>query len=138
MASEDEAFDPTATYVQLEDGPAATTVPVDGEFWARIAERADLHDGRLVCVFDVTATWAHWEMHPAGDELVLLLDGAIDLVLEETDGERVVPLRDRRAFVVPRGVWHRAVVHRPGRVLHVTRGAGTRHRPLAADEADPG
>ena len=69
-------------------------------------------------------------MHPAGDELVYLLSGSMDLVLFEDGGERLVPLRGRVACVVPRGVWHTARVHEPSEVLHVTRGAGTEHEPL--------
>ena len=124
------AFDLVDTYVHLPDGPAATPVEVSEDFWAQIDSRTDLHDGRLVCIFHMTEDWTIWEMHPAGDEIVLLLSGAIDVVLEEREGERVVELRGRAGCVVPRGVWHRANIHAPSDVLHVTRGAGTQHRPV--------
>jgi oxalate decarboxylase/phosphoglucose isomerase-like protein (cupin superfamily) len=68
-------------------------------------------------------------MHPAGDEVVCLLSGAIDVVLEEQHGERVVGLEPGSTCIVPRGVWHRAIVHEPGDTLHITRGEGTQHRP---------
>jgi len=42
----------------------------------------------------------------------------------------IITLRGRGACIVPRGQWHRAVVHEPSELLHVTRGAGTRHRPV--------
>jgi len=73
-------------------------------------------------------------MHPAGDELVYLLEGAVDMVLDEGDGERVVELRGRSAVLVPAGAWHRAIVHEPGDVLHITRGHGTQHRPVEPKE----
>ena len=44
-------------------------------------------------------------MHPEGDELLLLLSGAIDLILQTGDRERVVELRPGAACIVPRGVW---------------------------------
>lgn len=119
------------TYLHLEDGAGVTAVPVDGAFWATIDSRQDLQDGRLVTVNRMAETWPHWEMHPAGEEVVYLLSGAIDLVLDGADGERIVPLRDGEAYIVPRGTWHRAVVHAPGQVLFITRGAGTRHRPVS-------
>jgi hypothetical protein len=125
-----EVFDLARTYVHLADGPEARPLEVGADFWARLGARADLQEGRLVSAFTMTRTWDHWEMHPAGDELVVLLAGSIDLVLEAPGGPRRVPLRDRGACLVPRGVWHRAVVHRESEVLHVTRGAGTRHRPV--------
>jgi mannose-6-phosphate isomerase-like protein (cupin superfamily) len=115
--------------VQLDDGPAAFAVDVDDEFWETIDRRSDLHGGRLVGAFHNAADWDIWEMHPAGDEIVCLLSGAIDVVLDEPPGERVVALEAGQTCIVPRGVWHRAVVREPGDTLHITRGEGTQHRP---------
>jgi mannose-6-phosphate isomerase-like protein (cupin superfamily) len=123
------AFDLASTYVQLDDGPAAFAVDVDDEFWDTIDRRPELHSGRLVGTFHNAADWDSWEVHPAGDEIVCLLSGAIDVVLEEDDGERVVELEAGQTCIVPSGVWHRAVVREPGDTLHITRGEGTRHRP---------
>ena len=130
MVAAKPVFDLETTYVHLADGPAARAVEVDETFWAEIATRAELHEGRLVTLHRMAETWPHWEMHPAGDELVCLLSGVVDLVLEEPDGERTIELRGRAACIVPSGVWHRAIVHAPGEVLFVTRGAGTQHRPV--------
>jgi hypothetical protein len=126
----DAAFDPEKTYVHLADGPDAVLLEVGDDFWEQLPRRTDLPDGRLLAVFRFEEDWATREVHPAGDELVVLLSGAVDLVLFEESGERVVPLRGRGACLVPRGVWHTARVHEPSEVLHVTRGAGTRHEPL--------
>jgi mannose-6-phosphate isomerase-like protein (cupin superfamily) len=129
MQTTSDAFDLATTYVQLDDGPAAFAVDVDDEFWETIDRRPDLRGGRLVGAFHNAADWDIWEMHPAGDEIVCLLSGAIDVVLDETAGERVVALEAGQTCIVPRGVWHRAVVREPGDTLHVTRGEGTQHRP---------
>jgi mannose-6-phosphate isomerase-like protein (cupin superfamily) len=123
------AFDLATTYVQLDDGPRALAVEVDDEFWQTIDRRSELQGGRLVGRFHNAQDWDIWEMHPAGDEVVCLLSGAIDVVLDEPDGERVVELEAGRTFIVPRGVWHRAIVREPGNTLHITRGEGTQHRP---------
>jgi len=128
-APEGLAIDLAQTYVQLDDGPDARAVPVGPDFWETIAERTELHGGRLVMVGHNAADWPSWEMHPAGEEIVYLLSGAVDLVLELAEGERVLSLRPGLAAIVPRGVWHRAIVRVPGDTLHITRGAGTRHRP---------
>ena len=123
------AFDLATTYVQLDDGPAAVPVEVDDEFWATIDRRPELQGGRLVGTFHNAEDWDMWEMHPAGDEVVCLLSGAVDVVLDEPDGERVVQLKAGQTCIVPRGVWHRAIVGEPGDALHITRGEGTQHRP---------
>jgi mannose-6-phosphate isomerase-like protein (cupin superfamily) len=130
----DRAFDLAGTYVRLDDGPAAVAIEVDEEFWERIETRRELHGGRLVGTFHNAADWDMWEMHPAGDEVVSLMSGSIDVVLDEGGGERVVELRPGATCIVPRGVWHTANVHTPGDTLHITRGAGTQHRPRAAME----
>lgn len=123
-------FDLATTYVQLFDGPAATRVPVDPEFWARISQRTELHEGRLVMVFDQElGPWKGWEMHPAGDEVLYLLSGAMELVLEQEGSESRASLHAGRAFIVPRGTWHTANVTSEGKLLAITRGAGTEHRP---------
>jgi uncharacterized cupin superfamily protein len=124
-----EVFDFNDTYVQLEDGPAALPLEVGDDFWSTLASRTELHGGRLVCLCDFDADWPTWEMHPAGDEIVYLLSGSIDMILDQAGGERTVELRGRTACIVPQGIWQRAVVHEPSSVLHITRGAGTQHRP---------
>lgn len=118
------------TYLHLDDGLATRPLPVDERFWETIDQRADLERGRLVTEFTMTEDWESWEVHPAGDEVVYLLSGSADLILEIGEGEhRPVELRDRGAVVVPAGTWHTADVHRPSQVLHITPGQGTRHRP---------
>jgi mannose-6-phosphate isomerase-like protein (cupin superfamily) len=85
--------------------------------------------GWLITEFECAADWTNWEMHPDGEEFVYLLSGEAVLVLEQPAGVSKVPLSGRAAVVVPRGVWHTAKVSRPSRMLFVTRGRGTQHRP---------
>ena len=88
-------------------------------------------EGRLVCVIAQDATWDGWERHPAGEELVFLLSGHVDLVQELDGVDHVVELRPGEATINPANVWHTARVHEPGLALFITPGAGTEHRPLA-------
>lgn len=125
-----KAFELQSTYVQLHDGPAAVQVPVDPDFWGSIDERKELHRGRLVTVTHQEGASSHWEMHPAGDELLYLLSGQIDVILDNSGAEAVVKLTTGRAVIVPRGVWHTIKVHHPGDLLAITRGAGTEMRPI--------
>lgn len=59
------------------------------------------------------------EIHPQADELLLVVSGALDVVLEGDDAERTVPLEAGQAAIVPRGVWHRLVMRRPGRLVFI-------------------
>jgi mannose-6-phosphate isomerase-like protein (cupin superfamily) len=126
-AAKDEPFDLARRFVHLEDGPGASAVDAR-TFWRRrrggrfvgvnrARDPEDLHPGE-------------WEMHPAGDELVFMLDGAVDLVLDEPGDERTVALAAGQGFIVPRGCWHRFVRKGPCDLLFVVRGSGTKLRPV--------
>jgi quercetin dioxygenase-like cupin family protein len=123
-------LNPRKTYVGLDADGTATELPGGDAFWALSRAELERHGARwLVAEFGFDADWPTWEMHPAGDEYVLLLAGEVDLLLEEASGVRTVELREGAAVVVPRGVWHTARVRAPSRMLHVTLGAGTLTRP---------
>jgi len=61
-----------------------------------------------------------WERHPAGDELLHVLDGELELSLLTPDGRIEVALRAGSVFVVPRGLWHRSSPRGAVSLLFVT------------------
>ncbi|MFI5319913.1 MAG: cupin domain-containing protein [Myxococcota bacterium] len=125
------AFDLHASYVHLADGPDAKRVEVTPDFWRTLDAKPELRGGRLVTAARFDADWPHWEMHPAGEELVMLVSGALDVVLEDATGQRAtLPLRARGALLIPRGTWHWARVLEPSELWFVTYGEGTRHRAV--------
>lgn len=70
-----------------------------------------------------------WEMHPSGDETLTLLSGQIDIVLLEDDGREVTSsLHPSHSCVVPKGIWHRQVVHVESKLIFQTYGTDTQHR----------
>jgi mannose-6-phosphate isomerase-like protein (cupin superfamily) len=127
------ALDLFSTFVQLGAGGTAAPVPWTPDFWRRLSvaegdrvvgakhgrEPGDFHP-------------AEWEMHPHGEELLLVLSGALDVILDSPDGERTIALTAGGACLVPRGVWHRLTMHQPSDLLFVTPPSGTRLRPLGA------
>lgn len=83
----------------------------------------------LISMHDFEADWGMWENHPAGDEIVVLISGAARMVLRRNSGEETVDLVDQGAFVVvPRGVWHTALIGSATRMLFITPGEGTLNR----------
>jgi mannose-6-phosphate isomerase-like protein (cupin superfamily) len=108
-----------------------TRAPSRWKAGAGIAERRDLDRGRLMGKTVQTKDWDDWERHPAGDEILILLSGELELVLEMPDGEQRAVLQAGETFVVPRGVWHRGIVRQPGQLMFITPGGGTEHRPVA-------
>lgn len=136
-----DAFELASTYVHL--GRGATAVPLaDFEWTAEYLEgyerrfASDGVDGRLVVVSPQDATWTTWERHPAGDEVVVLLSGRVD-VIQELDGTtRTIELHEGQALINPKDAWHRSIVHEPGTALFITPGMGTEHRPIEGSTAD--
>jgi len=111
-------FDLFGTYVHLGATGEAPAVEGGDEFWRLPATELDRKfGGWLVSAYHMTGDTRAWETHPSGDELLYLLSGAIDVVLEMDDGERTIELRAGSACVVPRGRWHRQIVRSPGDIL---------------------
>ena len=122
-------INPQHTYVHLADDGKAHEVSGD-TFWQQPPEEfARFGQGWLVSEFAFTQDWPTWEMHPEGDEIVYLLSGSVELLLDRCSEIQTIVLEGSGAVVVPRGVWHTARVRLPSRMLHVTRGEGTQNRP---------
>ena len=117
----------TDTYVHLEAGPGVQIVPVDDQFWTTIDQRADLHTGRLVMASVMSDDWDMWEMHPAGDELILVTEGTVRVHVDHGEPPTIVGAPN--LVVMPAGTWHTMDIVEPARVVTITWGAGTEHRP---------
>jgi mannose-6-phosphate isomerase-like protein (cupin superfamily) len=130
----EKAHDVLNTFLHVRDGGRSNIVPVSETFWQDLSGGAlpHLEEGRLMTAFTFAEPWATWERHLAGEELVLLLSGVVDMVLESPAGEQVVRLVRPGEFVlVPAGVWHTARTATQTTMLFLTPGRGTEHRPCA-------
>ena len=126
-----DALDPTETYLHLGEGPEVTPVPCTPDFWPSIGERTDLHRGRLLTTFTFDDDWAVEEVHPVGDEVLLVVEGRSTFHLAEGEGAPVTSVEagPGEVVVVPAGAWHTADVAEPTRLVVITWGEGTEHRP---------
>ena len=132
-------IDPFENYLMLQPDGGSEVLPGGGEFWTQLMSGKPAHagirrlmdsgKGRLLTVLPMNSSWTHWEMHPAGDEILFMLEGNATFVLDLADGFREVALSAGRLLVIPKGVWHTAKVSEPGRLLAITAGSGTQHRP---------
>lgn len=124
-------FDLRKTYVTLDAKGKAKRIDVTEDFWASLGDGRRRLDGYLITVSDIRNDMPHWEMHPNGDEVLYLLSGKLDILIEQDGREQRVPLRpEDPGLVVPAGAWHRAVAVEPGWMMFVTWGEGTEHRPV--------
>lgn len=129
-----EQYEAVETYVHLGPDGTAVPLPVTGTFWEELSSGAFGHlgPGRLVSSYAFREDWTSWEMHPAGEELVVLVSGAMDLILDADGREQRLALASPGQYlIVPRGVWHTADVREGALALFVTPGEGTEVRPRA-------
>lgn len=86
--------------------------------------------GRLVTIEVSSESWSAWEMHPEGDEVVVVLAGRAEFVQRFPDGREVrVVVGPREAIVNPAGIPHTANVIEPMTALYITPAPGTTHEP---------
>jgi mannose-6-phosphate isomerase-like protein (cupin superfamily) len=122
-------FDLETTYLSV-DGQGAVAQHEGGEpFWQSVDSNNEVLS-TLIIVSPADGDWPHWEMHPQGDEILVMLEGSQTLVLDRDGEVTEQEMGPGTTVVVPAGVWHRAKISEPTRMLAITYGAGTRHRSL--------
>lgn len=121
-------FDLSDVYLWLDGKGGAGKEKGGPEFWAAIGNNPHVNQ-TLVSVYENAADWAIWERHPVGDEVLVALSGAVTILIEKSDGVERHPMKPGDALVIPAGCWHSAEVQAPGRMLFLTYGEGTEHRP---------
>lgn len=116
-------------FAVLKPDLTVDTVPVGPTLYPDLDARYDGFRGHvLVSEHAFDADWGVWERHPAGDELVVLLDGEITLVLRRNSADERLTLDTPGAYaVVPANTWHTAHVEGPARCLFITPGEGTQN-----------
>jgi mannose-6-phosphate isomerase-like protein (cupin superfamily) len=125
-------INPTATYVLLNSNGSSEQTPGGEAFWSKSPADMDAFgNGWLVSEFHFDSDWMNWEMHPHADEVVYLLSGELELLLEQAAGLQSHHIKGPGMAVIPKGVWHTAKTVVPCRMLHITMGVGTQHRSVA-------
>ena len=124
------------TYAVVNRDFAAELVDVSDNLWAEIDERfGDFAGSSLISSFSFESDWPTWEVHPHGDEFVMLMSGDAEMILKQSNGDQTVRLSEPGSFVVvPKGTWHTARVHAPTQMLFVTPGQDTENRETPPED----
>lgn len=121
-----------STFLRLRSDASIEMLPVDDNFWPQLmsGELGSWHNEFLVSCLDYSGDWGSWEVHPNGDEVVILLSGEARFVLDLGEGRHPETLLSKSGdFVfVPQNTWHTARISTPSRLLFITAGEGTRGR----------
>lgn len=124
-----------STYLRLKPDGKAEQLPVDDNFWPRLMNGGlgNFHNEYLVTTLSFEKNWDQWEVHPNGDEIVVLLHGSVDFIVETPEGEQTVQVRAPGDYAfVPQASWHTANVLAPSTMLFITAGEGTMGKPRTA------
>ncbi len=101
------------------------------EFFRNAGTNPDLIDGLILTLHEVSTPrdvhYPDWEMHPEGDELLILSSGSLTVEFRKEGFERTAPLPLRSALIVPAGLWHRLIVHETSVLIAITPGHNTVH-----------
>lgn len=84
-----------------------------------------------VGVFWTGAGTSPWERHPDDDELLHVIDGAVEITVLTNDDEIVTQVGPGELIVVPKGHWHRH--HIPDRLLELYLTPGPSEHSTAED-----
>ena len=128
-----EQHDLTKNWIHLGLGATSTTEPpfTGMEWFADYTKRheGDGKEGRLVTVGTFSESLDSWEMHPHGTEVVLCLEGEATLIHEVDGGTQSTTLGPQKYAINPPGVWHTIDVTGEAKMLFITAGFGTQHKP---------
>jgi mannose-6-phosphate isomerase-like protein (cupin superfamily) len=134
MPGDLQAFDILRTFVRLDDEGGAAPCTANRAFWTG-ASSSDPQSRYMGCVQFDSGEDLHadsWEMHTRSDEVIVVLEGAIEFTLERKPGDPssdiVRRLDAHQACIVPAGLWHRLSPLAPGKLLFINTRSGTEHR----------
>jgi quercetin dioxygenase-like cupin family protein len=127
MSNSETPPDLASTFVVVDRDLRADAIAVTDSFWTDLERRfPDFAGHTLIFSFSLSADWPTWEIHPEGDEVVCLLSGEANMILQADTGEEVVHLGKPGSFlIVPKGAWHTARIPEHATMLFVTSGNGT-------------
>lgn len=119
-------------FVVLDPAKNATLELADADVYQRLEQNyKDFAGHELISCYDFAQDWTTWEMHPAGDEIVVLLSGAVQFIWQEGEVQHLRELSQAGHFlVIPKGHWHTAKTQVSSRVLFITPGQDTQSKPV--------
>ena len=122
-----EANDLTTRRAILDPAQNLILKNVTDSFYQELdADFANFKGHTLVSTFSWDEDWPTWEVHPHGDEMVILIEGDTDFVLSVNGTEEVIRVsRPGQYAVVPKNTWHTARPHKPTTMIFITPGEGT-------------
>ena len=117
-------------FVVLDPRKNATIETCDEALYQRLANNYEAFTGHeLISCHHFESAWDTWEIHPAGDEIVILMSGSITFALKLDDQEQQMVLANAGDYlIIPKNTWHTARNADHAKVLFITPGEGTQNQ----------
>lgn len=91
----------------------------------------DFSGHELISCYEFDSDWSNWEIHPHGDEVVVLMSGEVSFILHMEERDTSVKLSEQGQYViVPKGIWHTAKTDVKSKLLFITPGQATQHKMI--------
>ena len=117
--------------VHLARDGAMRSYAKTAELFRNSGKCSELMDGRTLALYYVKSPhdvhYPVWEMHPEGDELLILVSGSLSVDFREGAMQRTAPLPPQAAFIVRAGIWHRLILNEPSVLIAITPRVNTVH-----------
>lgn len=99
----------------------------DSNLYSRLKQNHDSFAGcELISCHSFEHDWDTWEIHPNGDEIVILLSGQVTFVFKLNEGRETITLERLGDYtIVPKNTWHTAKTNQKSSALFITPGEGT-------------
>ncbi len=119
-------------FVVLDSDKNAHIEVADSALYERIDKSyGGFKNCELISSYEFDCDWPTWEIHPNGDEIVILLRGKATFILQIGAEDKSVILEDEGAYVVvPRNTWHTAKISEKTKLLFITPGEGTEQKDI--------
>lgn len=116
----------TDYYVELTNDYTANVIEGGAAFWSRPPEETSATYPHLVIAqYEYAEDWQTQEMHPHCDEIVTLLAGEVEFVLDPGGEQETVALQAGETVIIPKGIWHTARILSKSVAQHILMGRGT-------------
>lgn len=119
-------------FVVMNPEKTATVEDFDATLYERLDKNYNLFKGHdLISCHEFDDDWTSWEKHPNGDEVIILLSGAVTFVLQQDQGNQSIALNtEGSCVIIPKNTWHTAKTNIKSKVLFITPGEATQHKAI--------
>lgn len=132
MAKKPKSFSLKSTLIVITPNQSTIPINVSPSFFEDLDKNFDTFQNHLlVSCLSFDCDWPNWEIHPEGDEIVYLLSGKTEILLEKDTKIETLEVSEPGSYIIiPKNTWHRAKTKVPTTMIFITPGQNTKNKPV--------